>query len=135
MYHIALQLNATNNAFGAAIDSKLRPLEINSAQMHVLLILHRYPETTVARLSRLLDVTPQTVHRTITSLERRELVIRGNKPGNKKDLPVTLTNYGVDVLARGELIIKEIMDRAQRNFSPAEMEQLNALLERCRQAL
>lgn len=132
-YRIAYALHRTDHVMDLIFDAVLRPVGITVAQARVLLHLDRYPTATMAELSRLASVTPQTMHRLVVGLERREIVQRQPLDDDKKALKVALTEKGAEVLRQAEVVLKKEQDPVLEHFDLAELDQFLDFLERFEQ--
>jgi DNA-binding MarR family transcriptional regulator len=115
---------------GTVFDSALRPLGITAAQAGVLLHLDRYPEATMAELSRLAAVTPQTMHRLVVGMERRGLVQRRPLGEDRKSLEVAITGQGAELLGRAEVTLMREQEAVLEGFTPSELDQFAGFLDR-----
>jgi DNA-binding MarR family transcriptional regulator len=134
-YRLGYQLRRADRALGLASAERLRPIGLNPAQVTILLFINRFPEITMARLSNLATVTPQTMHRAVTTLLERQLVQRIDKPDDRKSFGLVLTPPGEKLLAEGEAAVRATQDIAIAAFSREELEQLYGLLQRYEAAL
>ena len=129
-YRVAYALHQADHAMGTVLDAALRPLGVTAAQAGVLLHLDRYPRATMAELSRLAAVTPQTMHRLVTGMERRGLVRRQRLDDDRKSLKVEVTGQGAELLGRAEVTLMKEQDALLESFTSSELDQLAGLLDR-----
>jgi DNA-binding MarR family transcriptional regulator len=129
-YRASYALHRADHAMGVVFDAALRPLGITAAQAGVLLHLDRYPRATMAELSRLASVTPQTMHRLVVGLERRGLVQRRQLADDRKALEVAVTAEGAEILAAAEVVLMREQDVVLGHFTPQELDQLAGFLDR-----
>jgi DNA-binding MarR family transcriptional regulator len=129
-YRVAYALHRVDHAMGIVFDAALRPLGITAAQAGVLLHLDRFPKATMAELSRLASVTPQTMHRLVVGLERRGLVQRRKLDDDKKALKVVITENGAEVLCQAEAVLKIEQDPILEYFNHSELDHFAEFLER-----
>ena len=108
----------------------LRPLGITPSQAGVLLHIDRYPDENMAGLAEVAFVTPQTLHRIVVGLEKRELVYRDQRPGDRKSVFLSLTTEGVDVLHQAENILRAKQEVLRKAFSIKEIDAFTVLLQR-----
>lgn len=80
------QLHRAEHAMSVNFTEGLRPLGITPSQAGVLLHIDRYPDENMAGLAEVAFVTPQTLHRIVVGLEKRELVYRDQRPGDRKSV-------------------------------------------------
>jgi DNA-binding MarR family transcriptional regulator len=129
-YRAGYALHKADHAMGTVFDAALRPLGITAAQAGVLLHLDRYPRATMAELSRLAAVTPQTMHRLVVGMERRGLVRRQRLDDDRKSLKVEITGQGAGLLGRAEVILMREQDALLESFTSSELDQLAGFLGR-----
>ncbi|MDE2580066.1 MAG: MarR family transcriptional regulator [Rhodospirillales bacterium] len=115
-----------------AIDARVEPLlaaaGLTPTQLGVLEALwHKGPLTQVS-LGRKLLSSPGNMTDVIDKLERRGLVCRGRKPGDRRAVQVDLTAAGRDAIA--ELFPRHAaaLAAAMAGLSDAELDTLGALL-------
>ncbi len=116
------------------MDERLRPLNITSTQVLILIFIDRHIKITGAQLANLAAVTPQTMHRTITSLEKRDFIQRSRKAGNNKSSYISLTPLGLSTLRKAEERVKAVQDVAGDHLQPEEIQTLHDLLWKYEQA-
>jgi len=129
-YQVGYALHRADHAMGMVFDGALRPLGITAAQAGVLLHLDRYPGATMAELSRLASVTPQTMHRLVVGMERRGLVCRRPLDDDRKSLEVAITGKGAELLGRAEVALMREQDGLLECFTASELGQFAAFLDR-----
>jgi DNA-binding MarR family transcriptional regulator len=129
-YRVAYALHRADHLLGLVFDAALRPIGITAAQAGVLLHLDRYPAATMAELSRLASVTPQTMHRLVVGLERRGFVERRQLGHDRKALEVAVTGQGAIVLRKAEAVLGREQDALLDEFTPAELDQFAEFLAR-----
>lgn len=129
-YRMGYALHRADHAMGMVLDAALRPLGITAAQAGVLLHLDRYPRATMAELSRLAAVTPQTMHRLVVGMERGGLVRRHRLDDDRKSLKVAITGKGAELLGRAELALMKEQDALLECFTPSELGQFAEFLDR-----
>jgi DNA-binding MarR family transcriptional regulator len=85
------------------LEAALRDLGLTTGQYAALSLLASMPETSSARLSRAIGVTPQTMAETIVAFERDELIRRAPSSEHKRILQITLSPKGKALLKKCEL--------------------------------
>jgi len=129
-YRVGYALHRADHCMGMVLDAALRPLGITAGQAGVLLHLDRYPDATMAELSRLASVTPQTMHRLVVGMERRGLVRRQRLDDDRKSLKVEITGQGAGLLGRAEAALMKEQDALLEGFTSSELDQFAAFLDR-----
>lgn len=93
-------------------DEALQPTGLRSTQLTILLVLARYGETAMSRLSRELLLSPSTLSRNLRPLERQGLIrIAGNASRGKQ---VILTPSGRDTIIQAAPYWQEVQGRFMR---------------------
>ncbi len=129
-YHVGNQLHRAEHAMGTSFREALRPLGITPSQAGVLLHIERYPDVNMAGLADVASVAPQTMHRIVVGLERRDLVRRDQRAGDRKSIYLSLTPAGAELLVRAEAILKAEQDVLRQTFDAQELAALFAFLQR-----
>ena len=111
-------------------EEALKPHGLTPIQATILGTLERWPGLSSAELSRRFGVTPQTMGEMVANLERRNLVVRTQDPGNRRALRLNLTGEGrrmVELCNVATLAVEKDMFSA---FTPKEVAELNRQLGR-----
>ncbi|GAA1964791.1 MarR family winged helix-turn-helix transcriptional regulator [Amycolatopsis minnesotensis] len=87
-------------AIRALMDDALRELGLTTLQYTALTVLQTSGPLTSAQLARRSFLRPQTMHEMVLTLERRGLIVREVKEGNKRAMLASLTGGGAELLAR-----------------------------------
>lgn len=103
------------------LDKILRPTRLTVAQYTVMSILGRRGWSSSAQLSRRVGVSPQTMFRVISELERRKLVRRRSDEGDRRALGISLTQKGARLLASCERRVASLEAEMFRSFTPAQL--------------
>lgn len=119
----------------AAKNAAVRPAGLTVPQYAALLSLDLTPGSSSADLARQCLVTPQAMNVVLKNLIERGLVERRPHPQHRTVLETFLTEPGRDALARADAAASAIEARIANAFTPAEREQLRALLARFEQAI
>jgi len=134
-FSLDFQLYRTSRALTAAMDDQLRPLHINSPQLLILLLIERHPEVTSAHLARLAAVAPQTMHRSLQTLERNQLISKQAKQGDDKSLYIALTPQGKRILRQGGQRVKKVQTVTMQGLGLEELQIMQELLRKYEQIL
>jgi DNA-binding MarR family transcriptional regulator len=114
------------------LDDVLKSTGITTLQYTALTVLDRRDGLSLAQLARDSFVTPQSVAFLVANLERQELARRDRNPGNRRELIVSLTPRGRELLARYAGAVAELEEQMTSGLSAAETELLRTYLDRCR---
>jgi DNA-binding MarR family transcriptional regulator len=74
-----------------------RGYNLSMLQMGVLYSLHHESQT-ISELSRHFNLDPSTLVPTIDALERKQLLVRGRDPNDRRRVPLSLTEQGISVI-------------------------------------
>lgn len=127
---LANQLHRAEHAMGVSFTKALWPLGITPSQAGVLLHIDRYPDVNMAGLAEVTSVTPQTMHRIVVGLEKRELIHRDQRAGDRKSVFLSLTTEGGGVLRQAEIILKARQEVLGKTFSVKEIDAFTVFLQR-----
>ena len=114
------------------LEEVLKSSGITALQYTALTVLDHHEGLSPARLARDSFVTPQSIADLIANLERRKLVRRDRNPDNRRELVVSLTPAGRELLARYAADVKALEQDMTARLGPAEVEGLRELLDGCR---
>jgi DNA-binding MarR family transcriptional regulator len=107
-------------------EDECRQLGLTPAQFGVLTVLNSHPGLGQSSLARALGFDKVTVLRVLRGLEARGFVSRVPAPDNKRNISVSLTPAGCDVL---KLAQKPAEKAYKRLLSPLDKSQQAQLLE------
>lgn len=99
-------------------------LGLTTAQYAALYNLRRHPGASSAELARLSFVTPQTMVRIVSGLERAGLVRRAPSPAHRRVLQARLTSKGASALRQAQQRVDAIHAHMLHGIPPAETERL-----------
>jgi len=124
-YHIQKRMKDLSNA-------ALRPYELVDASYMVLAVLYgsENETSTASTLGEACMEKPANLTRVCNDLESQGLITRGNRPGDRRCVMISLTDEG---RALAEKVLPEVWTqttRAYDGFSAEEVKQLEALLKR-----
>jgi len=92
----------------ALLDDILRPVGLTTGHYTAMSVLDGRGAMSSAQLARRSFLRPQTMHEVMQTLERRGLIIREPKPGNKRVLLATLTEHGRELLDECAPRVREV---------------------------
>lgn len=150
-------MKATENSVGAAFENRLghlikraeqalilgknqalSPTGLTVPQYSALLVLSAASAAsglTGAELARRCLVTPQTMATVLANLKAKGLVERERSEVHSQVLIASLTVGGRRALRKADALALELEGRLSSNYTEAELEQLQKLLERAIEAL
>ena len=109
-------------------EDECRALQLTPAQFGVLTVLSAHPGLGQSSLARALGFDKVTVLRVLRGLEARGLVTRLAN-GSRRNVAVTLTDVGVDVLAQAGAPAEKAYRRLMGPLDRAQQQQLISLLQ------
>ncbi|MFA5007147.1 MAG: MarR family transcriptional regulator [Candidatus Izemoplasmatales bacterium] len=109
---------------------RLADLGLNGYQSSYILHLCRQPGISQERLAQRLHVNRSNVTRQLVLLERLGYVERRKSADDRRVIEVHPTAKAIEALPRVRAVLREYSDYLCAEFTPAETETLNALLER-----
>ena len=115
----------------AQMDEELQPFGVTKAQIQVLVAIRDAPASSGAHLSRLCDVTPQTMQALIQKAEESGWIVRGKDRVNDRIVTASLTAAGEDVLVTADRVVKSIEARLWRGVSVQDIDTMSGTLEKC----
>jgi DNA-binding MarR family transcriptional regulator len=135
--NIGYLLKQLGAAFRRHMDNELRrrDLALSMAHMAVLFALLEVPDQAGAQLARRMMISPQAMNGVLWRLEREQLIVRHQHPGNRRTDCWNLTHAGSRRLARARKIGDKVLGRMLAGFSAAERATLRQLIGRCIAAL
>lgn len=128
-------LRQANSAVRAALRHDLTDLGLTPVQSTVLHLISAGPRSSSAELARRMQVTPQTMHKMVTELERRGLLAFQPRPGHGRALDARLTERGQELVAGADARARAIEDRMTEGLDERQRRQLIDLLRHCTEAL
>lgn len=129
-----LNIIYTRNVISDKFNEILKPHEISEEQYNVLRILRGQkgiPCNMCVIQERMLAKTSNTT-RLVDKLLLKELVTRAICNDNRRKMEVSITQKGLDLLAKLDSSVKAHEDYFSENLSSNELAQLNQLLEKYR---
>jgi DNA-binding MarR family transcriptional regulator len=123
---LGYQLRRASSAVMSDFAQALAPLELRPSDASVLLLIASNPRATQSEIGRVLGIKRANMAPLVAALEKRELVERAPVDGRSQGL--TLTAAGAEVAA----VVRSVVEANDAKFfgrlSPAQREQLAALL-------
>lgn len=131
---VILNLSFTRNIIGDKFLEILKPYDLSGEQYNVLRILRGQkgkPANMSVIQERMISKNSNTT-RLVDKLVLKELVIRNICPSNKRKMEITITEKGLETLAKLDPLVTEHENCLANNLTTEELEQLNNLLEKYR---
>jgi len=99
----------------------LAEADLTLAQYRVLVFLDK-GDRPASDVAALLGVTPPTVTSVVNGLATRDLVARGHDPDDRRRVVLSLTDTGSAVVARGDELVAERLERLLERLPTADGE-------------
>jgi DNA-binding MarR family transcriptional regulator len=113
------------------MNKVLSGFEITLSQFIVLnFVKDNQSDLSSAQLSRRFKMTPQSMNETITSLQKKELILKNADSENRRILRISLTEKGVNVLNDCNVAIDEVETNLFSVISDSELDTLRTLVGR-----
>ncbi|MET7682408.1 MarR family transcriptional regulator [Streptomyces sp. NPDC005423] len=122
-------------AVRSRLDELVRPYGITALQYTALTVLERHDGLSAAQLARDSFVTAQSTADLVRSLESRTLIRRERNPRNRRELLISLTAEGREVLAGCAEPVRQLEARMVRDLTARQADQLRQALSRTWHAL
>ncbi len=122
-------------AVRARLDDILKDAGITALQYTALTVLHHHDGLSPAQLARDSFVTPQSTADLVANLERRNLVRRDRNPANRRELVVSLTAAGRELLVRYAEVVAALEEDMTSGLDRDDVETFRSYLDACRVAL
>ncbi len=124
-YHIQKRMKDLSNA-------ALRKYDLVDASYMVLAVLYGSDDetSTASTLGEACMEKPANLTRVCNDLEQQGLIARGNRPGDRRCVMITLTDAGRDLIAQVLPEVWGATTRAYDGYSTDEVKQLESLFKR-----
>ena len=122
-------LRRAHQISAAVFEDACKDLGLTPAQFGVLTVLKTHPGLGQSTLARALGFDKVTVLRVLRGLETRGLVTRGPAPDNRRNMCVSLTRAGEDILAKAQRPAERAFKRLLAPLDKNQQEQLVELLQ------
>jgi len=122
-------LRRAHQISAAVFEDECRDLGLTPAQFGVLTVLKTHPGLGQSSLARALGFDKVTVLRVLRGLETRGFVERSPAPDNKRNMCVSLTREGQDILAKAQRPAERAYKRLLGPLDEDQREQLIHLLQ------
>lgn len=122
-------LRRTHQISAAVFESACAEVGLTPAQYGVLTVLAAEPGLDQTRLARALAFDKVTVMRVLKGLEERRLVLRERSSVSRRQMTVSLTPQGQEVLQAAREPAERAYQRLLSPLSPAQRSQLIELLQ------
>lgn len=117
-----------------AVDRRLREeCGLSMGGFDVMQVVARTPGCRVYDIARELSITVGGTSKAVDRIEAAGHLARNANPGDRRSSIIELTTAGAGLLAKaGEVVDDELAQRLGSELSPAELDQLSALIARIR---
>lgn len=111
-------------------DKRLESLDLTQAQWGPLFLIHQGRATTLAELSRELQIDAGALTRTLDRLEAKGLCKRERSTADRRVVNLALTTEGAKVSSAVPEVLADVHNHLLAGFSREEWESLMAMLKR-----
>ena len=117
-----------------AVDRRLREeCGLSMGGFDVMQVVARTPGCRVYDIARELSITVGGTSKAVDRIEAAGHLARNANPGDRRSSIIELTAAGAGLLAKaGEVVDDELTQRLGSELTPAELDQLSALIARIR---
>ena len=122
-------LRRAHQISAAAFEDECRSVGLTPAQFGVLSVLHASAGIDQSSVSRALGFDKVTVLRVLRGLETRGLIRREPAPLNRRNLAISLSEAGLDLLKQAQEPTERACDRLMAPLNKTQQTQLIGLLQ------
>jgi DNA-binding MarR family transcriptional regulator len=112
------------------IDAELAPFDVSAAQWIVVLLVGENAVSSATGLCELLAYDPGAMTRLLDRLERKGILRRLPRPGDRRTMKLELTASGKALYPKILAAMVDVSNRLLRGFSRSEVNQLEGYLRR-----
>lgn len=132
---IGYSLKITQHRLRQRLEAELSGTGVSAAQNAVLLAIGDNPRISNASLARAAFVTPQSMQGMLVTLERDGFIVRRPHPEHGRIIMTELTEKGRAAAQAGMVAAESAERQMLAGLTKDEVKVLDALLQRCAQAL
>jgi DNA-binding MarR family transcriptional regulator len=115
---VTLRMNKALSEFGITLSQFIVLNFVNDNQ----------EDFSSAQLSRRFKMTPQSMNETVSTLQRKEMILKNVDNENKRILRISLTEMGLTTLNACNLAINEVEQKLFESLNTNELESFRALV-------
>jgi len=127
---IGYLIKRVRSAHAAAVDKEVAKFDLSHEQCGILVMIAHQVGVTAADLSREWDCDTGSMTRMIDRLEAKELVRRTRRAGDRRRVPLELTEAGRELADQVPPVFVSILNRSLSGFSASEVDTLEMFLQR-----
>ena len=128
-------MNRTIGFYNAEMERLLRSVGVDIPRWRVLMLAHERGPLGVSEVAEHAIMKLSTTMRVVQRLRRDGLLLLSHSPADGRVTEVSLAPGGVAVVSQIRLAASKVYNQSVRDFSSAEVNNLNALLKRLQQNL
>ncbi len=122
-------LRRAHQISSAVFEDECKTVALTPAQFGVLCVLHASPGIDQSTLGRALGFDKVTVMRVMRGLETRGLIRRVYAPSNRRNLSISLSDTGLDLLVKTQEPAEHAYNRLMAPLTHEQRNQLVSLLQ------
>ncbi|MTI31792.1 MarR family winged helix-turn-helix transcriptional regulator [Xanthovirga aplysinae] len=115
------------------VNEMMCDVELQSGQITYLSNLNKFPGINLMQLGEKAMVNKPTVTKNIKILEKVGIVRKERDPNDLRNCKLYLTDYGLQVEKKLQVVLKELNERLMDGFSEEEQDVLRDFLERLKE--
>ncbi len=127
---IAYRLIRSSNNVVYTLNRTLLPYDIAIEQRATLEIIKFEPDVNQTKIAKLLGKDKATISRSLSSLEKKELITRVNDANNKRSNKISLTKKGEEILEATIQSITSFREGLRSEISEEEHEMFFNILDK-----
>ncbi len=127
---IAYRLIRSSNNVVYTLNKALLPYEIATEQRATLEIIKFEPDVNQTKIAKLLGKDKATISRSLSSLEKKELITRVNDANNKRSNKISLTKKGEEILESTISSVTSFREELRSKISEQEHEMFLNILDK-----
>lgn len=127
---IAYRLIRSSNSVVYTLNRALLPYDIAIEQRATLEIIKFEPDVNQTKIAKLLGKDKATISRSLSSLEKKELITRVNDANNKRSNKISLTKKGEEILESTISSVTSFREELRSKISEEEHEMFFNILDK-----
>jgi DNA-binding MarR family transcriptional regulator len=127
---VGFLINKARNLLVAELDAALKPLDITTQQMGILLSMRGRVTQTPFELSKLLGIDTGLMTRMLDKLEAKGLLQRARSLEDRRVVNLTLTREGEKIAQELPHIVPVVLNQRLKRFTRSEFKEMQRLLNR-----
>lgn len=106
----------------------VKEIDLSPSHTTLLFLIEKNGPMSMNQLSENMFIENSTVTGLIDRLEKKGFVKRVPVPGDRRRWNIDITSLGVKEMEKGRAVIHQVNDQIAEGFTPAEVDQMKAIL-------